>query len=346
MDFRRMNDMDIILDEEFRTLLPPLAKDEHETLEKEILDGLHIDNLVVAKINGGTDLVLADGYHRYEICQRHGIPFNTRVKKFADRAAVIQWIIDNQLGRRNLTDERRAYYIGKEYLIDKPPVGSIGKNHELDKVSNLKTAKEIAQKHNTSEKTVYRNAAFAEAVDKLPEPEKEAVLSGQSEMSKSDIAKGKEPILCSRCARVGAIKGCLMCKEARGGSQKKKPRTIKTGDTIQDAAGKEVPPKARKPLADPWMQQTIDFLAITEKSIREQRLADTFNKRKAIYPFVNGKDFIDGIGMVMNTIDQLIEHLKENRPAFICPSCSGEHCPDCRQTGAVSRELKKKLDKK
>jgi len=42
-------------------------------------------------------------------------PFKTIEKDFPSREAVKEWIIKNQLGRRNLTPEKIAYLMGKEY---------------------------------------------------------------------------------------------------------------------------------------------------------------------------------------------------------------------------------------
>jgi hypothetical protein len=109
--------MDFKIDPEIQALLTPLSSEEFDQLERNILDGLHVDPLVIIKI--GRELILGDGHNRHSICLKHGIEFETRVKEMPSREAAIQWVIDNQLGRRNLTDERRAYYRGKEYLSKK-----------------------------------------------------------------------------------------------------------------------------------------------------------------------------------------------------------------------------------
>lgn len=88
--------MEITIDPEFKALIPPLAADELRQLEENILrDGCR-DPLVVW--NG----ILIDGHNRHEICTRHGLPFETTVMDFADREEAKVWMINNQLGRRNL----------------------------------------------------------------------------------------------------------------------------------------------------------------------------------------------------------------------------------------------------
>jgi general stress protein YciG len=49
-----------------------------------------------------------DRHNRHNICQKHGITFQrTAIGDLADRNAVKLWI-EEQLGRRNLTDDQRA----------------------------------------------------------------------------------------------------------------------------------------------------------------------------------------------------------------------------------------------
>lgn len=51
---------------------------------------------------------LVDGHNRYEICTRLGLPFETVLKEFDSRNDATEWIINNQFGRRNLSDYQRG----------------------------------------------------------------------------------------------------------------------------------------------------------------------------------------------------------------------------------------------
>lgn len=153
---------------------------------------------------------------------------------------------------------------------------------------------------------------------------------------------------CARCERVGdpVPKNCEMCKELRPkrpkGSSKRKG--AKAGDHVPvDAFGVELPKKLRSAFCDPWIQSAIDYIGVAEVGLRKERLADGMSKRAKHYPFINAKDFIDGVGFAMNYLDQILDHLKENRPAGICPSCSGEGCSDCKMCGLVPRGIHAKL---
>lgn len=93
----------------------------------------------------------------------------------------------NQLGRRNLTDEQRAYVQGKLYgLTKKNPKGfkdrdlSEGKNCLGDK-SNA-TAKQLGAIYGSSERKIRYAYDFAQAIDKVREEKPEAaekILRGE-----------------------------------------------------------------------------------------------------------------------------------------------------------------------
>ena len=90
------------IDAEFQSLIPPLTFEEKKMLEESILNEGCRDAIVLW---GDT---IIDGHNRYEICTKHGIPFETVNREFESRNEVIEWIIKNQFGRRNLPLHERA----------------------------------------------------------------------------------------------------------------------------------------------------------------------------------------------------------------------------------------------
>lgn len=89
------------IDEEFQNLIPPLSPEEFKQLKENIIaDGCR-EPLVVW--NG----IIVDGHNRYKICSESNISFKTEDKAFSDRSAVVEWMLRNQLGRRNLNDFQR-----------------------------------------------------------------------------------------------------------------------------------------------------------------------------------------------------------------------------------------------
>jgi hypothetical protein len=75
--------VEVFVDPEFRVLIRPLAAEEREQLEQNLLrDGCR-DPLVVWR--NGKDTLL-DGHHRLEICRRKGIKFAIKPIEMASRA--------------------------------------------------------------------------------------------------------------------------------------------------------------------------------------------------------------------------------------------------------------------
>ena len=70
---------EVIIDEEFRVLLPTLDGETFRLLEESILQHGCRDPLVLW--NG----ILIDGYNRYKICTHHDIPFSTVDIEFDSR---------------------------------------------------------------------------------------------------------------------------------------------------------------------------------------------------------------------------------------------------------------------
>jgi N6-adenosine-specific RNA methylase IME4 len=90
------------INQEFKNLIPPLSEDEYNQLEQNcIAEGIR-DSLVTWQ---GT---LIDGHNRYEIATKHNLPYKTIDKEFYNENDVIEWIIYNQFGRRNLSNYQRS----------------------------------------------------------------------------------------------------------------------------------------------------------------------------------------------------------------------------------------------
>jgi hypothetical protein len=181
------------IDPEIQALLPSPAPEEDARLGVSIeTDGCR-DALVVIDINGSR--VLGDGHSRLRHCERLGAKYRTQEIKIPSRELAIQWVIDNQLARRNLTDEQRAYYRGKEYLNKKQARGGDQRAKSHFETS-LPTDEQVAKKHGVSAATVHRDADFAESVDKIREqdpPQAQAILNGQSGMTKQEIIETRPP---------------------------------------------------------------------------------------------------------------------------------------------------------
>lgn len=156
----------IIIDPEFQEWLMPLSSEEYELLEKNVIETGCRDPLITW--NG----ILIDGHHRHSICKAHNIPFIVVESALQTREDVKNWIINNQLGRRNVTPEQRNYLIGKMYRETKNEVSNpdgINQHKEdgCNSCNQPKTEEIIAEKFNVSPRTVHNAEKFADAVDTL-----------------------------------------------------------------------------------------------------------------------------------------------------------------------------------
>lgn len=177
--------MQIIIDKEFQSLIPPLTVEEYNGLEASILAEGCRDALVL----WGETLI--DGHNRYEICTAHDVPFQTVQKDFTDRNDAIRWIILNQFGRRNLP----AYERARLALRLKPVIAekakenkvsaanrmnaSVGNNVSTEICENVRpidTQKEIAKAAGVSHDTI----AKVEKIERQATPQiKEQLRNGE-----------------------------------------------------------------------------------------------------------------------------------------------------------------------
>ena len=82
--------------------MPPLTEEEYQQLEQNILAKRKCHDAIVL-----WDNTIIDGFNRFCICVEHGIEFEVKEMNFASRDDAKIWIIENQLGRRNLNAAQR-----------------------------------------------------------------------------------------------------------------------------------------------------------------------------------------------------------------------------------------------
>ena len=105
---------ELTIDPEFQSLIPPLSPEEYEGLKDSIrAHGFRPERGLILTWQG----IIIDGHNRYQICREladEGLEVRlyseTHIREMEhlpDRAAVILWMLRNQLGRRNLSDAAR-----------------------------------------------------------------------------------------------------------------------------------------------------------------------------------------------------------------------------------------------
>ena len=92
----------IEINQELKKLIQPLSTEEFNILEQSIINDGCRDSIIL------WNTTLVDGHNRFDICNKHNIPFNTIQMEFENIEYVKEWIILNQFGRRNISLYERA----------------------------------------------------------------------------------------------------------------------------------------------------------------------------------------------------------------------------------------------
>ena len=162
----------IEIKEEFKKLIPALTAEEFKQLEENILkDGIR-DPLVLW--NG----YLIDGHNRYQIAFKHGLEYKTIDKEFKDESQVKEWMINNQFGRRNLSNYQRSVLaLELESVFSKRAKKQQGQRNDikptLAESKPIETRKELAKVANVSHGTLDK----VKKIQAVATPEVKAQLS-------------------------------------------------------------------------------------------------------------------------------------------------------------------------
>lgn len=207
----------IVILKELQQFIPPLSQEERVKLESNILSEGIRDSIILWKITSENyfklsgllpenyeskdysgdkqDLeefcyIIVDGHNRYSIAKRHHIAFSFEIYEFETIGTAKQFMINLQLGRRNLTKEQISYFRGLEYQNLKQQHGGTREaSYQNDK---LTTAQTLAQKHKVGEATILRDKKFAEALDIIENYNprlKQLIIHGDVKVNKQSLEK-------------------------------------------------------------------------------------------------------------------------------------------------------------
>lgn len=183
------------IDPEFQSKIPPLQFEEEQQLEQNIIAEGRLLNPIITW-NG----YILDGHTRYRILKKHGfIKFEVEEIQLANKYEALAWICKNQLGRRNLSPERKKFLLGKEYESTKLAVSApLGSKHGIRKCgqndhifTESRTCQRIASEHGVGEKTVRRAEKYSQGIDAAEEAvpgAQEEILTGRIKATDAQIA--------------------------------------------------------------------------------------------------------------------------------------------------------------
>ncbi|MBK6869788.1 MAG: hypothetical protein IPG98_18440 [Burkholderiales bacterium] len=227
----------IIVDPEFKALIPPLSAEERAQLEANLLaDGCR-DPLVVWALPAPApgehkcyghdeskcdleplddvwhcrhcehnpapqEYVLIDGHNRYEICTRNDIEYGIEEMLFESREDVIVWMVDNQRGRRNLNDfQRTELQLKKKAAIAAKAKANQGTRTDISQnsVKCIDTQKEIATAAGVSHDTVSKVERIQEtAAPELITALRESKVSINAASDVATLPKEEQVVLVAR----------------------------------------------------------------------------------------------------------------------------------------------------
>jgi DNA-binding XRE family transcriptional regulator len=170
------------IDPEFKSLIPPLSTEEYTQLESNLKAEGCRDPLVTW--NGA----IIDGHNRFEICTVHGISFEKIAKRFEERSEVIEWIIRNQFGRRNLDNyQRTKLALRLEEAIAARAKANSGHRTDLPQ----KSAEGYKPVGETREEIAKLAGVSRDTVDKVKQIEKKATPEIKQSLAKGEISINK-----------------------------------------------------------------------------------------------------------------------------------------------------------
>ena len=131
----------IQIKEEFKKLIPALSVEEFKQLEQNCLaEGIREK---IITWNG----FIIDGHNRYEIATRWNLEYQTESKRFETENDVREWMINNQFGRRNLSNYQRSVLAlelesvfserAKQRMLSGNPVPKSEQGRTIEKVADV-----------------------------------------------------------------------------------------------------------------------------------------------------------------------------------------------------------------
>lgn len=197
------------IDPEFRDLLPPLTDEEYKQLEKNLVDNGFDRNFPIMEWHG----YIADGHNRYSICKKYNIDPVIGTLAYDTKEEVMEWMLDIQLGRRNLspiqriavTEKYRPIY-EKQAQENQSKAGGDKKSKSYQKslTENLPQAISSKERNPTTDKKLSDIAGVSEKTYRMGakvlnsdnEDIKQRVLSGETSISAGykELTQGKNEV--------------------------------------------------------------------------------------------------------------------------------------------------------
>lgn len=232
------------ISDRLKTLLPPLTADEKKRLEENLVrDGKVHDPLIYW--NDGDRNVILDGMNRYEIATRLDIPYQVEPLDLgtnADYEEAEIWMLDRQLGRRNLLAPANVREIrGKLYNRLKREKGSNrGPKGQFDTAGGSAAA-QVSARAGVSDSTVKRDGQRMANLDKCTTSVQRSVSSGAVKVSDAEIKtlvqlEPAEQNTVATALRKGQASSLREAMKAEKIKTPTTPAKVKPGEDVKNSA--------------------------------------------------------------------------------------------------------------
>ena len=155
---------------ELEKFLPETSEDEKKVLRESLKSDGCLNPLTIWK----EEKILVDGHNRYRMCVDLGIPFTVTERSFPSIESVKEWMLMQQLCRRNLSDNHRRWCLGQLYERRKGKKGGNRGNQHTVAMPHFgalppkgSVRDQIAAETGSSKNTVERSAIFTRTVESL-----------------------------------------------------------------------------------------------------------------------------------------------------------------------------------
>ena len=270
------------IEKEFKELIPPLSDEEFQELEKNCCEYGIRDNLVVAVYPGSDGEVLIDGHNRHEIARKCNLSFTTKRIDFESKEAAMIWMINNQIGRRNLTTYQRAVLALKtKPMLEKQAREKRNEtlkqnatvNQKSDEREEFNTTKELAKIAGVSHDTIHKVEVIQQ---KAPEETKKALNRG--EVSINQVYSGIK-------AAESQTKQQEKAKEIREARQRREEFEHKKHDNMVNFSDIKQDKEDAETLSEDFYEDVIKIgskILFIESLMREEELKPLLRSMKKV----------------------------------------------------------------
>lgn len=298
----------LTIDPEFQAIIPSLTPDEYNRLQASIIKDGCLSPLVA-----WGDIIL-DGHNRYEICRANKRGFSLHRLKFSDRDDAKRWIINNQMGRRNLDASQRAMLAGQ--------LAKLRPGQHAPSSVNLPSTSAIALKQGVSVSAVTQ---ARKVIDQGGAPLQKAVTDGKVAVSAAaKVATLPKP---EQAALVKAGPKAVAAKAKEMSEPKKEP----PAPVLVDAVGRPLPTENPGLLAAFAGVAEVTAL-MAEVAALKRKVAGIAETNPAL-----AKLSVSDFEIIM---DNARLRLLDARPHAVCPYCAArpkDGCEACKGSGWVNK---------